>query len=115
MIYGLAARWVVFETDYELQQIEGDDGSVWLRVSMRGDLVAVFSAMRQGPGVMPVHRVVEVLGEAATARRPRILIHALRFLGWEFWPAVPIPLSKYLDHAFREQLREVQPNYLGKD
>jgi hypothetical protein len=67
-------------------------------------LLAVFSAARQGPGVIPVERVMAVLAEAATARNPRVIINALRFLGWEFWPAVPLPLKDYLQQEFRDEL-----------
>jgi hypothetical protein len=103
MTYTLAARWRVPETAYELQRIDGEDGPVWIRVSRDGNLVAVFSAVRGGPGVMPVQRVAEVLAEASTARKPEVLINALRFHGWDFWPAVPLPLGDYPDHDFRLQ------------
>jgi hypothetical protein len=107
MTYTLAARWRVPETTYELQRIDGKDGSVWIRVSRDGNLVAVFSAAREGPGVMPVQRVVEVLAEASTAGKPEVLINALRFHGWDFWPAIPLPLGDYLDHDFHLQIGRV--------
>jgi hypothetical protein len=108
MTYSIAARWHIPGTRYESQRIDGDDGSVWIRLSRDGELVAVFSAAREGPGVMPVQRVAEVLAEATTARRPEVLINALRFPGWEFWPAVPVPLADYLDHRFREDVGRVR-------
>ena len=106
MKFHLVARRSAPVADYELQQIAGEDGSNWLRISRSGHLLAVFSAAREGAGVVPVPRVIEVLSEATTARRPEILINASRFLGWEFWPAVPSPLAQYLSHDFLGELTE---------
>jgi hypothetical protein len=107
LIYTLTARWHVPQTEYELQRIDGEDGSVWIRVSRDANLVAVFSTARAGRGAVPVGRVVAVLAEASTARRPEVLINALRFHGWDFWPAVPLPLGDYLDNDFRLQIGRV--------
>jgi hypothetical protein len=113
MTYKVTARWHVPETAYEVQRIKGDDGSVWIRVSRGESLVAVFSSAREGPGVIVAQEVMEVLAEATTARKPEVLINALRFFGWDFWPAVPVPLADYLDHAFREEIGQVAITELG--
>jgi hypothetical protein len=102
--YQLRASWAIPDTGYELQEIQGSDGSIWLRTSQDNVLLAVFSAAKQGPGVMPAERVEAVLAEAMTARKPHVIINALRFLGWEFWPATPIPLKGYLHGGFRDEL-----------
>ncbi len=107
MNFRVKTRYSITNTHYELQEIEGSDGSVWIRVSADSALLAVFSAERQGPGVMPKDRVVIVLAEAATARDPRIIINALRFLGWDFWPATPQPLRDYLMGEFLQEVKSV--------
>lgn len=104
MTYRLQVRWRIPATVYELQEIQGSDESVWLRINQNDEFLAVFSAAKQGPGVMPKERVVAVLAEAATARRPPVIINALRFMGWEFWPAIPLPLKDYFQRGFGSDL-----------
>jgi hypothetical protein len=108
MKYHLRIRWFIPGTNYEMQQIEGPDGSVWIRISTGSMLLAVFSAAVQGPGVMPVQRVFNVLAAAATARNPQVIINALRFLGWEFWPAVPAPLKDYIHQRFPLEIAQLE-------
>lgn len=107
MTYHLRARWSIPGTSYELQQIDGSDGSVWIRISNEAALLAVYSAVRLGPGVMPKDRIIKVLAEAATAHNPSVIINALRFHGWEFWPGGPAPLVDYLRHDFLRELAQV--------
>ena len=107
MNFRVKTRWAIRHTHYEIQEIEGSDGSVWIRVSANSALLAIFSAEKQGPGVMPRERVVIVLAEAATARDPRIVINALKFPGWCFWPATPQPLRDYLSNEFIQEVKSV--------
>lgn len=108
MTYHLRSRWAVPDSEYELQQIDGSDGSVWIRIGSGAGLLAVFSAAKQGAGVMPKARVVNVLAEAATARNPPVIVNALRFIGWEFWPAMPAPLKNYLRQDFPAEVGRVE-------
>jgi hypothetical protein len=98
--YWLTQRLQVLESSFEIQRIHGEDGSVWLRLSTDGRLFRVWSAQGDSPGVVPPDEAVRVIANASTARNPVVVLDKLRLAGWELWPAVPKPISRYLDSDF---------------
>lgn len=92
-------------TGFRIHVIEtrGDDGPrQWVQV-VEG---SSFHAFWSGPideGAMPAQEVVLTVAIASTSSRPRFLLHRLRFHGWDFWPARPKPLSRFLDFELEKQ------------
>ena len=113
MSLALVARWTVPGVIAEIQVIEGEDGATWVRLERDGRLVAVWSAAAHGTGVVSTPRVVQALAHAATTDDVHAVTNHMKFLGWEFWPAVPLPIADYLRDEFdgHRQAADAQPAY----